>query len=65
MDDKELQHELLLKAMIRESAEIQERLLGLATETERLNKRAAELSEVIRRNGKHEPGMPRPPTVPE
>jgi hypothetical protein len=49
MDDTEVKHDLLLKALVRESAEVQQRLVGLILEKERLERRAAELGQLIRR----------------
>jgi hypothetical protein len=49
MNHTEVKHGLLLKALIRESVEVQQRLLELILEKERLEKRATELGQLIRR----------------
>jgi hypothetical protein len=48
MDATEVKHSLLLKELVRESVEVQQRLVGLILEKERLEKRAAELGQLIR-----------------
>jgi hypothetical protein len=49
MDDIEAKHALLLKAMIHESVEIQQRLVALLLEKGLLEARAAELAQKIKR----------------
>jgi hypothetical protein len=48
MDVTEAKHGLLLRALVRESAEVQQRLVGMFLEKERLERRAAELGRLIR-----------------
>ena len=50
MDEIAIKHGLLLKALVREAAEVQQHPVELVIEKERLEKRARELVELIRKS---------------